>query len=59
MLPRISDEIVCRPVIKFGGVLYRKLSSEHGFRENWLSGSHALLKSVNEFLPVLYVFRDR
>lgn len=56
--PRISDKIVCRLAVKFHGVLYRKLSSEQGFRENRFSYSHSLLKSINKFLPVLYIIRD-
>lgn len=47
MIPRISDEIIYRLTIKFGGVLYRKLASKHGFRENRLSGNYALLKGAN------------
>ena len=35
--------------------IYKKLSSKLRFHENWLSGSHALLKDIKEFLPALSI----
>lgn len=46
---------VCHSFMKFD-VEVRALSSKHEFRENWLSGTHAVFNGVNEFIPVLFTF---
>lgn len=62
LCPHINEKTVCRIFMKFGiALLYVKLSSKIGFCENPPSVRHALLKDVNEFVPVRYffIFRDR
>ena len=52
--PGITNTTICWIFIKFGIiVVYTSLYSKCEFYENWLSGSHILLKGIHEFLPVL------